>query len=348
MAENTTMKAAVLPCAGNADVFEIQTVPRPLLAAKHVLLKVHACGVAQRDVIERKGGHPFMQYPMIQGHEFAGEVIAVADDITQWAIGDRAINLYTDSCGLCDECNTGDERRCPHMQSAYGLTANGGYAEYVAIHERALEPLIDGLSYQQGATLMSAVGVGFNNVINHAKVVAGQDVLVTGASGGVGLAALQTAAALGARVWAVTSSAAKRDSLLQYGAHQVLIDDGQRFHKMLRAELPAGVDVVIDCVGSPTLNSSLRSLKPYGKAVAVGNIDTQPLQLNVGLLVVNALQLLGSDNVSRASLQEVMRWVRDKKIATAIDRVLPLDRVSEAHKLLEERAVFGRVVLQVS
>ena len=96
-----------------------------------------------------------------------------------------------------------------------------------------------------------------------------------------------------------------------------------------------------------TLNASLRCLKPYGKAVAVGNIDIQPLQLNVGLLVVNALQLLGSDNVTRSALLEAMEWVSNNKIVTPIDRVLPLERISDAHKLLESRAVIGRIVLQI-
>ncbi len=342
------MKAIVLNAPGGVDNFSYQDVSKPTPISRHVLIKVHACGVAHRDVIERKGGHPFMSFPIIQGHEFAGEVVELGDDCELWKVGDRVINLYTDSCGHCDACRENNERQCVNTTEAYGLTVNGGYAEYVAIHERALEKLIDGISYPTGATLMSAMGVGYNNVVNAAAVQAGDHVLITGASGGVGLAALQTAVVLGAKVWAVTSTESKRKLLLDYGASKVLVDDGQGFHKQLKKLRPQGVDKVIDCVGSPTLNASLRSLRAYGKVVVVGNVDSAPLRLNVGLLVVNAIQLLGSDNVTRKALREVMVWVRDGKIESKIDCFLPLAEVATAHSMIENREVFGRVVLQIS
>ena len=342
------MQAIVLTQAGSASNMHFQEVPRPTIASGQVLVKVHACGVAHRDVIERRGDHPLMQYPIIQGHEFAGEVVELGSGCSLFQVGDKVINLYTDSCGHRQAYKTGDERLCTDIREAYGLTVNGGYAEYVAVNERGLERLIDGISYQVGATLMSAVGVGYNNVVHTAKIRAGEHVLITGASGGVGLAALQTVNAIGAIPWVITGNEKKRQQLLQHGAGEVLVDDGTQFHKQVRKLRPQGLDAVIDCVGSPTLNASLRSLRKYGRVVVIGNVDTSPLRLNLGLLVTNALQLLGSDNVNRSALREVMQWVCDGKIVSVIDQVLPLSQATTAHTKIENRAIFGRIVLQVS
>ncbi len=339
------MKAVVLEKPGSPDEFQWQELPMPEVTPSHVLVRVGACAVAQRDLIERKGGHPILATPIVQGHEFAGEVVEVAPDVTRWSVEDRVVCLYTDSCGHCEACVQGDERRCSAVSESYGLTTNGGYAEYALIHERGLAPLADGLSFEVGACMLSAIGVGYNNVAHKAAIRPGEVVLVTGASGGVGLAALQTVRLLGAHPWAVTTSESKAKRLEAMGAEVVLIDPGDGFHRAVRKRRPQGVDAVIDCVGSPTLGSAIKATRPYGRIVAIGNIDPAPLALRVGSLVVKAIDLLGSDNVDRKALAEAMALVRDGKIEVVIDRTLPLSAAAEAHRLLEARAVFGRIVL---
>ena len=340
------MKAVVLTATGAADNLQLQTVDTPIAIAGHVLVKVHACGVGYRDIIERRGEHPFMQTPMIQGHEFAGEVVDVGSGVKRWSIGDRVINLYTDSCGHCDQCMGGDERRCTGVTQAYGLITHGGYAEYALVAERGLERLHEGIDYITGATLMSAVGVGFHNTLNTAGVQLGDHVLITGASGGVGLAALQTAKMLGATVWAVTSSESKCEALTLAGADHVILNTDGKFHKqLLSARGGVGVDVAIDCVGTPTINSALRSLRPYGAVVVVGNIEGGSYQLNLGMLAVNALRILGSDNVTRESLRTAMQMVAEKKLQPAIAKTFPLADAAEAHRQLEARNAMGRFVL---
>lgn len=343
---NARMMAVVLHETGGPDNLCYGEVERPQLQPGHVLVKVHACGVAYRDTIERRGAHPFLQVPIIQGHEFAGEVVAVAPDVQRWKQGDRVLNLYTDSCGHCEQCIGGDERRCRNVSEAYGLTCDGGYAQYALVAERALEALPEAIDYVVGATLMSAAGVGYHNTVHTAGVGPGDTVLVTGASGGVGSAAIQAAKLMGATVYAVTGSQAKVAALQTLGADRVLCSDDGRFHKALLAERNGeGVDIAIDCVGTPTLNGSLRSLRPYGKVVVVGNVDGDPYRLNLGRLVVQALQILGSDNITRSSLRELMGLVAAGKITPALDRVLPLCRAAQAHRLLESRGAIGRIVL---
>ena len=289
---------------------------------------------------------PLLRPPIIQGHEFAGEVVAVGAGVELWSVGDRVLNLYVASCGRCEHCIGGDERRCVGGREAFGLTVNGGYAEYALAHERGLERLPEGIGYDVAATLYSATGVGYNNTAHAAGVRVGEQVLVTGASGGVGSAAVQTAKLLGATVWAVTSSEAKAEALRGIGADQVIVNAGGDFHKQVLKETGGkGVDVAIDCVGSPTLNGCLRSLRAYGRVVVVGNVDTRRFELNLGYLLQRSLRIIGSDNVTRAALRETMDLVRQGRLKPLIHDRLPLARAADAHRLLEARGAAGRLVL---
>jgi len=339
------MFAVVLKQPGGTDGMALEEIPTPEAGDGQVLVKVRACGVAHRDIVERRGGHPLLATPIVQGHEFAGEVVAVGSGVTRWRVGDRVVNLYTDSCGTCEHCVGGDERLCPHVSEAYGLTTNGGYAEYALLRERALERLPGGIDWETGAVVMGALGVGYNNVTNNLGVAAGEHLLVTGASGGVGLAALQAAKLIGATTWAVTSSPDKRSDLERNGADYVLIDRDTPFHKQLRALRPQGVDAVVDCVGGPTLNSSIRSLRKFGRVAVVGTLGNPRFEFNLGYLVVNAIKVLGSENVSRNALKDTMALVADGRMRAHIDRTLPLSDAALAHELLEERRVLGRIVL---
>ena len=345
MTDAPDMKAVVLHAAGEADQLSYEATTRPTPADDQVLVKIRACGVAYRDIIERRGGHPFMQFPIIQGHEFTGEVVETGSAVRRWQPGDRVMNLYANSCGACDNCLGGDERQCMGASEAYGLFTNGGYAEYAVLNERGLERLDDDISFEDGACIMSAASVGYNNVVNRAKVRAGETVLITGASGGVGLAALQTVKSLGAQAWAVTTSEKKAAWLESMGANRVIVNDGSSFHRDVRGILPGGVDAAIDCVGSDTLGSTLKAMKRNGRVAVVGTINPEPLSLKLGTIVVNGLSMLGSDGTNRKAIRETMTLVKNGSIKIAIDRTMPLAEAAEAHRLLEQRQVSGRIVL---
>ncbi|MCB1674760.1 MAG: alcohol dehydrogenase catalytic domain-containing protein [Halioglobus sp.] len=341
-----TMQAVVLEQCGAPQNLKFQSVAKPVLdEPDHVLVKIKACGVAYRDIIERRGGHPMMRTPIIQGHEFSGEVVQIGSAVRRWRVGDRVINRYTDSCGACEECVGGDERRCLQLTQMYGLITNGGYAEYCAVHERGLERLYEGISYEEGACIMSAVSVAYHNVVNRIAVRPGETVLLTGASGGVGNAALQCIKLRGARVLAVTSSEAKVEKLKALGADEVIVNDGSSIHRAVRATSPQGVDAAVDCVGSSTLGSVLKSMKRIGRVAVIGTINPEPLKLNLGTLVVNGLTVKGSDGNTRAAMREAMTLVADGKITVHIDRTLPLQDAAEAHRLLESRRAMGRILL---
>lgn len=338
------MKAVVLAATGPAENLTLTEVARPQPTAGHAVIRVAATGVCYRDIIDRRGGFPFMKLPVIPGHEFAGEVIDVGPGVTEVAPGDRVVNLHRAPCGQCEFCTAGHEPRCSRSLFMFGITADGSYAEQVLAPVGCLVPLPAEVSFESGCFLACTAGVALRALRTHGQVGAGQSVLITGASGGVGLHAMQLVRALGARAIAVTSSDDKAAVLRGFGADDVIVSPDLNFHK---AALSAtgGVHVAIDCVGAPTLNSSLRSLRPTGRAVLLGNVTTERAEINPGFVILNELSVIGSAGCNRADLVQVLAWAASGVIHPVVAERLPLEQAADAHRRLEQRQVTGRLVL---
>ena len=341
------MQAVVLRETGPADNLRLEHIDPPELSAGHVLVRVHAAGVCYRDVIDRQGGFPFMKKPVVPGHEFAGEVASVADDVTELEVGDRVTNLHRAPCGECDYCLAGHGPRCSRSLFMFGLTADGGYAEVVAAPVGALVKLPDAISYDSSCFLACTAGVALRGMRTRGGLGEGESVLITGASGGVGLHAIQVAKALGARVIAVTSSEAKKEALEKFGA-EVIVSADLAFHKLVKGMTDGGVNVVLDCVGAPTLNASIRSVKPMGRVVVAGNVTIARHEVNPGYMILNEVALLGTSGCTRDDLSTVLDWVVQGKLEPVIADRLALKDAAKAHRRLEARGVIGRLVLQPS
>jgi acryloyl-coenzyme A reductase len=337
------MRAVVLRELGPAENLRLEEWPVPEVTRDHVLVRVRAAGVCHRDVVDRRGGFPLMKRPVVLGHEFAGEVVAVGDGVSTVRPGDRVVNVHRAPCGACDACRAGHEPRCQRSAEVFGLTIDGAYAELVLAHAGALVPLPAAIDYEHACFLACTAGVALRALRVHAALRPGQSVLVTGASGGVGLHAVQVARALGAKTWAVTSSPSKVDALRDAGADELLVSADASFHKQVRGR--GGVDVVLECVGVPTLNASLRSLRPMGRVVVIGNVTLERGEVNPGLLILSELGLVGSSGCSAADLGDVLGWVAEGKLRPVLAGTLSLGEAAEAHRRLETKAVTGRLVL---
>ena len=347
------MKAIVLHQVGPAEnLITEREWPDPEARKGQAVIRVHAVGVCYRDIIDRRGGFPFMKRPLVPGHEIAGEVVETGEDVADLAVGDRVVTMHRGACGECEYCQAGHEPRCMRSPFVVGLTIDGGYAEKVTVPASCAVPLPDEVSYQQGCFLFCTAGVALRALRTHGGLESGQTVLITGASGGLGLHAMQVARALGAQVVAITSSESKAEFLRQSGADHVVVSaprSGERssamtFHKEVK-RLTGGVHVALDCVGDITLNSSIRSLRPMGRCVVAGNITTGRYELNPGLAILNELTLCGTSGCTRRDLEQVLAWTRDGTIAPVIAEVMALDQAVEAQKRLESRGVTGRIVL---
>jgi D-arabinose 1-dehydrogenase-like Zn-dependent alcohol dehydrogenase len=334
------MRAVVLRETGPADNLRLEDIATPQPGPGQVRVRVRAAGVCHRDVIDRKGGFPFMKKPVIPGHEFGGEVDAVGDGVSALAVGDRVVNLHRAPCGTCAFCRAGHEPNCQRSLAMFGLTIDGGYAEHVVADAGSLVRLPDAIAYERGCFLACTAGIALRALRARAELQPGQRVLVTGASGGVGLHGLQVARALGAHVIAVTSSPAKAETLRAHGAHEVVVSADGRFNKQVKA-----VHVVLECVGAPTLEASIRSLLPMGRVVVAGNVTVERAAINPGYFILNEVGVLGTHGCTSRDLQQLFEWVHAGALVPVLDGTLPLARAADAHRRLEAKSVTGRLVL---
>jgi len=340
------MDAVVLRAFGDSENLRLESVPEPTAGPGEVLLRVHACGVCYHDVINRRGQLPRTSVPAILGHEVAGEVIAVGPGVTGWKVGDRAATLQRLSCGSCPICLSGRPTLCKKDARFFGEEIPGGYASLMAAPVAGLGRVPAGLSWEAAATACCTTGTAVHVVRTRGRVRPGEVVLVTGASGGVGLSAVQLARLDGARVLAVTSSASKVEALEAAGAHEVIVSPNLDFAAEVRRRSGGdGVNVVLEIVGSATFAQSLRCIAPGGRLVVVGNLVTRDVTLNPGLVIVKELEIIGAFATDQAELEQALTLTANRSIQPFISEALPLADAAIAHSRLEQRGVAGRIVL---
>lgn len=223
----------------------------------------------------------------------------------------------------------------------------GEYAEYVRARASNLVRLSDAVPFDVAATLPCGVSTGLH-AIRRARLKPRETVLITGATGGVGIHAIALARLEGATVIAVTRRAASQAALSASGAHEVVLVGEHGFHSAVRDRFGEGVDVVVECVGTPTFYSSVRSLRRGGRMIMVGNVQPGTIELGLGALIVKELDLLGSSHATIAELAEAVELVEKGRLTTQIARQFPLEDAANAHRFAEEVAHTGRIVLNAN
>jgi len=307
-----------------------------------VVVEVEACGVCHRDLIDRGGGVPFMTLPITLGHEAAGRVVAIGPDVTMWQVGDQVATLHRDSCGACERCVEGEVTLCQDGGfHVLGIMADGGYATHLTVPERALYAVPEQVPTAEAAILNCTYGTAFRG-LRAGGCGPGRTVVITGASGGVGSAAVEVASRMGARVVAVIRAVERTDYVTALGADVVVVDRGDGFHKAPETQ---NADMVLDCVGEPTLNSSLRCLRLGGSVIFVGNITQERLSLNVGLVIVKALRIIGSSGAAPRDMADLIELRGDRPFAMAIEEISLTD-AEAAQQRLRAGGVSGRLVLR--
>jgi NADPH:quinone reductase-like Zn-dependent oxidoreductase len=338
------MRAAVMHRQGPPDVLQIEDVPQPVPKANEVLLKVGAVGVSYHDVVERNGAYQRgVRFPMIMGNEVSGTVDKVGELVTTLKVGDRVCCKPFQVCGMCRRCRNGMETACTQRRGV-----RGGYAEYVCITEEALVKIPDNVSFEESCMLGASTGVALNAVRDVARVQIGETVLVTGASGGCGIPSVEIARASGATVIAVTRSVSKRQDLLDIGAHHVVVaSDGQDFSEEVKMLTGGeGVDVVIDNVGSRVFTPSFKSLAVGGRYAFVGQLFREDISINPARIFFKRAKMLGVGSVRRDQLEDAVKLLVAGKVKPRVAKVLPLEKVAEAHAIVEAGDLVGRMVLK--
>jgi D-arabinose 1-dehydrogenase-like Zn-dependent alcohol dehydrogenase len=277
-------------------------------------------------------------------------VIEVGAGVTGWRVGDRAATLQRMSCGACPSCRAGRGSLCRRDHRFFGEELAGGYASLMVAPVGGIGRVPDGMPWEVAATVCCTAGTAVHVVRTRGRVAAGETVLVTGASGGVGLQIVQLARLHGARVLAVTSSAAKTEALRQAGASEVIVAESLQFAADVRRLTGGeGAHVAIELVGSATFTQTLKSMVPGGRVVVVGNLESRMIDLDPSLVTVEELEILGAYATTQTELETALRLTHEGLLSPFVTEVLPLSAAAEAHRRLENRLenreVAGRLVL---
>ena len=344
------MRAVVLREFGGPENLRLEEVEAPSaddLRAREILVRVRAVGMCYHDIINRSGNLPRTKLPSILGHEIAGEVVAIGPEVQSFRAGDRVASIQRVHCGRCELCRRGRTTLCKEGVF-FGEEIPGGYAEFVAAEEQGFAKVPEGIAFEEASICGCTIGTAIHVVRNRGGVQLDESVLITGASGGVGLHAIQVCRLIGARVYAVTSSPRKEAGLREAGADEVIVAPDLKFAPAVRrATGGRGVDVVLEITGSLTFDQAMRSLAPAGRLIVVGNLETRPVSFLPGLVILKELEIRGSFATTTAELSETFRLVTEKKIRPVVSSVIPLADVAKAHQILFDRGVTGRIVMRV-
>ena len=334
---------------GQPPTLSVIDLPLPCLGPGEALVRLAACGFCHHDRLVMSGTlRRGVRQGVVLGHEIAGVIEEMGNDVDQLRPGDHVVSLLTNACGQCDRCSSGREHRCRYGEGI-GHGRNGGFAEYVAVSQHSLVKLPDALELTSAALLACPAGVALQ-AVSAVEVSAGETVVVTGAGGGLGVHAVQFAATLGADVLAVTSSPHKAKALAGYGASEVIEAGELDFSEIVMAlTADEGADVVIDTVGAATLRSSIRSLAQYGRLALLGEVGGEGSMRGViPEIVFRDAQVTGVSGVSRSTLERAVALAAEGKLRPVLQEVMPLEEAGRAGALVESRAVLGRVALAPS
>jgi NADPH:quinone reductase-like Zn-dependent oxidoreductase len=248
------------------------------------------------------------------------------------------------SCGECEWCRLGEQPLCDSYR-ILGEHTQGGFAEYVVVPARNLYPVPDGYPMEQAAAAPLAFLTAWRGLMTRGRLAAGESVLVTGASGGVATAAVQIAKHVGARVYAVTTSA-NLDRVRDLGADVVYDREQFDYAKEIWKDTgKRGVDLIFDSVGEATWRQNVRAAARLGRIVVYGATTGPKLETDARVLFWKQLDVMGTTMSNRREFEDVMALVFAGRLKPVLDVVLPLEEARAAHERLEAGGVFGKVVL---
>ncbi len=333
-----TMKALVLRKHGGLDDLEVVNDYRaPQATEGHVVIRVRASSFNYHDVFTMRGMPGIkVPLPVIIGLDMAGEIAEVGASVAGWKAGDRVlVNPVNKKKGLMGEM------------------LDGGMAEYCLVASDQLVRMPAGVSFEQAAALPVAYGTAHRMLITHETVKKGERVLILGASGGVGTGCLLLAKMLGAEVIACASSPEKLARLKTLGADEVVDYTKtdwskwaiEKYGKPQRRSYDGGVDVVINFTGGDTWVPSLRCLKRGGKLLVCGATAGYDPKEDLRYVWSFELKIIGSNSFYDEDLKGLMDLIQAARIRPVIDKVLPLTEAREGLRLIQDRAVIGKVVV---
>jgi NADPH:quinone reductase-like Zn-dependent oxidoreductase len=317
------MKVAVIYEAGPPSVFKIEQRPIPTPGNDQVLIQIKAVGINRSEMYTRQGSSPDVQFPRVLGIE---------------------------AVGIVASCPGGEFQPGQTIATAMGGMGrefDGSYAEYTCVPASNAQALKTTLPWEMLGALPEMLGTVHGSLFKSLDLKAGDRLLIRGGTTSIGLAAAAVAKNHGAHVTATSRSASRKDMILANGADEVLVDDGD-----LAAKAPRSFDKILELIGVTTLQDSLKCTKRGGMVCMTGiagnkwTIDNfNPMEVIPSGVGLTAYGADPDDAIMQPGLQEMVRQVEDGTLKIKIAKVLKLDDISEAHRLMEESGAGGKIVI---
>ena len=348
--EEGRVKAVYIEGHGGPEVLIFGERPEPIIEPHELKVRVGACSVNRLDTYTRagvRGTRREFPPPLILGGDAAGEVVEVGGQVGGFSIGDRVVVNPRISCGACSYCLAGNDDLCSTAKFM-GTDIDGSYAEYIKVPETNAHLIAPHVSYEEAASAPTVYLPVWNMLIRRAHLKPWETVLVLSASAGVGTAAIQVARnVIGARVIATTSSPEKATKAQELGANHVIDytqeDITQRVRELTDGE---GVDVVVDHVGSQFFEGAYNALRRGGRYGVCGVTTGYKAELHMGNLFTKYLQVFGVFMGSKEDMRQIVEMLGRGKIRPKIHQAFPIEWAADAHRTMEERTFFGKLVLR--
>ena len=325
------MKAVVITQPGGPEVLKITERDIPEIGQDEILIKVKAAGINRPDIAQRQGNYPAPEGASkdIPGLEVSGWVAGFGENVKTWEIGDEIS----------------------------ALISGGGYAEYVAAPQEQCLTIPEGISLEEAASLPETFFTVWNNVFEIGKFKKEETVLIHGGSSGIGVAAIQMIKAMNGQAMVTAGSAEKCKTCLDLGASLAINYKEQDFEKTIKEALGTkGVDIILDMVGGEYTLKNLRLLNRKGRLIMINGMKNKIGEVDLLRIMTRELVLTGSTlrpqskeykgHIAKQLMAKIWPLFPDK-IKPVIHTAFPLEKASEAHKLLESSRHIGKILLLV-
>ena len=341
------MKAMVLERFAEPMVFK--EVPEPQIGLQDVLLRSRACGLCGTDIKIYDGQVKTVKVPFIMGHEFAGEVAKIGDEVEEWKEGDHGVAHIYIPCGNCYQCRKGRENDCTRKLERIGFEVDGGFGTYVRVPARNLLRISRDIPFEQACILSGSIATPLHGIRTQGRLQMGETAVIVGI-GGLGIHTLQLAVAMGARVIAVDISEEKLEAARKFGAEATINSpEGDFVSEIRRLTDGEGADLIVEVISGSqipiVLEKSIQALRLCGRLLLLGYQYGQSFSLDPQKIVYDELEIIGARASVRQDLADVIALVEKGIVKPVISECFPLEQANEAFVKLRRSASLGRIVL---
>ncbi len=325
------MRVVAIQQHGGVEQMKQERWPVPQAGPGQALVEVEACGLNYMDVFVLRGMPDLpTKMPRIPGGDVAGTVCETGAGVSKSWVGKRVV-LFP---------------RFPEG-GVLGEHGNGGLCEFIAVDQRQLIEIPDGVSFRDAAALPIAYGTSHRMLYTRGRLKKGEKVLILGASGGVGVSCLQFAKMSGCEVYAVTSSQEKAAKLKALGADHAVVTTGDFSKEVWAASGKKGVDVAINFTGGDTWIPTQRAMAVNGRILTCGSTAGHLCEIDVRFVWFREIEIIGSRAYLPEDIKACLDFVAQKRLAPVVEVELPLEKAAQGVRLLEERRVFGKIIVHV-